>query len=292
MPSNQSRPFYPSLCVLFGAMLWGVVWYPMRLLEQGGLHGVWLSLILYGSVLIAGLPFYRRRTLQGLARSPGLALLLLSTAGWTNVAFVLAVLDGNVLRVLLLFYLSPLWATLLGWLLLRERISRVAVFSLVVAMSGALLMLWDRQLGFPWPQDRIDWLALTAGFAFALSNVATRKAQNISLAGKVFCVWSGVVITALAMIGLFAVPLPVMSLNVFGGAVALGLCGILLMTVLVQYGVTHLPVYRAAILTLVELIAGAVSQQLLTNEVVMPREWIGGALIVVGAYLSARAAKD
>jgi drug/metabolite transporter (DMT)-like permease len=65
--------------------------------------------------------------------------------------------------------------------------------------------------------------------------------------------------------------------------------GILLMTVLVQYGVTHMPVHRSAVIALVELVVGAVSQQILTNEVVTTQEWVGGVLIVTGAYLAARA---
>ena len=35
--------------------------------------------------------------------------------------------------------------------------------------------------------------------------------------------------------------------------------------------------------------ASAASQQLLTDEIVTAREWAGGALIIVGAYLAARA---
>jgi len=50
-----------------------------------------------------------------------------------------------------------------------------------------------------------------------------------------------------------------------------------------------MPVHRSAVIALIELVAGAVSQQLLTNEVVTMREWVGGVLIVVGAYLAARA---
>jgi drug/metabolite transporter (DMT)-like permease len=76
---------------------------------------------------------------------------------------------------------------------------------------------------------------------------------------------------------------------VLAGAVALGLGGILLMTVLVQYGVSNLPVHRSAVLALIELVAGAVSQQLLTDEVVTAHEWVGGGLILVGAWLSAQA---
>jgi drug/metabolite transporter (DMT)-like permease len=58
----------------------------------------------------------------------------------------------------------------------------------------------------------------------------------------------------------------------------------------VQYGVTHLPVHQSAVIALIELVAGAVSQQLLTDELVTSREWLGGVLIAIGAYLSGRAA--
>jgi drug/metabolite transporter (DMT)-like permease len=260
----------------------------MRLLEQGGLDGIWLALILYAAALAASLP-YIYRSVRELARSPGWLSVLMLSAGWTNIAFVEAVLEGNILRVLLLFYLSPLWATLMGRLFLGEAISRTALVSLAIATTGALFMLWNPTAGLPWPQGRADWFALTAGFAFALSNVATRAVQQASIATKVFCVWAGVTVMALVMIGVLAVPAPQVSLGIFGGAVALGVFGILAMTLLIQYGVTHMPVYRAAVLTFVELVAGAVSQALLTDEVVTLQEWAGGALIVVGAYLAARA---
>ena len=287
MPSNDTR-FYPVAAMLVGASLWGVIWYPMRLLEGGGLGGVWLTLTLYGAAMVASLP-RTARAIPEFAKRPALLVLLMLAAGWTNIAFVEAVLEGNILRVLLLFYLSPLWATLMGWLFLRERITRTAFASLIIAMAGALLMLWNPILGTPWPQGKPDWMALSAGFAFALSNVIVRKMQDISIAAKALAVWAGVVVVALVMIASLAVPVPHPPVSIFTGAVALGLFGILLMTTLVQYGVTHMPVHRSAVLALIELVAGAISQQLLTNEVVTGREWVGGVLIVAGAYLAARA---
>src|SRR4030065_2969991 len=157
-------------------------------------------------------------------------------------------------------------------------------------MGGALRMLWNPVLGAPWPQGKADWMALTAGFAFALSNTVTRKLHDVSIEAKVLSVWSGVSIVALVMIAMFSLPMPQPSLSIFTGAVALGVFGILLMTLLVQYGVTHMPVHRSAVLALIELVAGAISQQILTNEMVSGREWVGGVLIVVGAYLAARSA--
>ena len=217
MLSNQTRPFYPSLAVLIGAILWGVVWYPMRLLEDRGLGALWLTFVIYA----AALP-YTVRSLGTLNRSPGWLTVLALAAGW------------------------------------------------------------------PWPQSDADWFALSSGFAFALSNVATRAAQEVSIRAKIFCVWIGVTTLAVAMIALFAAPAPSVTPATIGAAVALGGIGIVAMTLLIQYGVTHLPVYRSAVITFVELIAGAVSQALLSDETVTTGDWIGGALIVLGAYASAR----
>ncbi|HEY5682913.1 MAG TPA: DMT family transporter, partial [Sulfuricaulis sp.] len=245
------------------------------------------TLIMYFAALVVSLP-YTFKAFPEFTRRPVYLALLMISAGWTNLAFVEAVLEGNILRVLLLFYLSPLWATLMGWVFLREHITRMALASLIIAMAGALLMLWNPVLGAPWPQGKADWMALTSGFAFAVSIVVTRKLHDISIEAKVLSVWAGVTILALGMIAFFAIPVPQASLSIFGGAVALGVLGILVMTLLVQYGVTHMPVHRSAVLALIELVAGAVSQQLLTDEVVSVREWVGGGLIVLGAYLSAR----
>jgi drug/metabolite transporter (DMT)-like permease len=120
-------------------------------------------------------------------------------------------------------------------------------------------MLWDQNIGVPWPRDAADWFALSAGFAFALSNVLVRKMEDISVPMKSASVWGGVVLVALVMIPLLQIETPRLAHGIFAGAVALGLFGILIMTVLVQYGVTHLPVHRSAVLALIELVAGPVA---------------------------------
>jgi len=211
------------------------------------------------------------------------------SAGWCNVAFILAVLEGTVVRVLLLFYLSPIWAVLLAWLFLGERLSRQARGVFALAIIGALVMLWDPVIGLPWPSAPGDWLAVSSGFAFALSNVMTRQLQQVSVQIKTLTSWAGVMVIATAML-LFSgsVVLPEVSLSVWLAAAALGWFGIVIMTLAVQYGVTHMPVHRSAVILLFELIAGALSASLLTNEVVRPLEWLGGVLIIAAAYWAAR----
>jgi drug/metabolite transporter (DMT)-like permease len=208
--------------------------------------------------------------------------------GCTNIAFVLAILNGNIMRVLLLFYLSPLWAVVLGWIVLGERVSRLAMLTLAVAMTGAFIMLWRPTLGIPWPVGHADWLAIAAGLAFAVSNVIVRGTPQVSIVEKVTSTWFGVVALAAGLILSFGVPAPSITLSAMLAALLLGAAGIACMTVLVQYGVTRMAIRRSAVILLFELVAGAVSQQLLSNEVVTLTEWVGGALIVLAAYLSAR----
>ncbi len=208
-------------------------------------------------------------------------------SGWCNVSFVIAVIEGNVVRVVMLFYLSPLWAVLLGWIFLRERLSVLSWFVLILAMAGALIMLWDPDMGMPWPQDRADWLALSSGFSFALANVIIRSMQDISIQIKTMSVWIGVVIVSIIWIVVMQEEMPDTSVEVLLSGIALGVFGVILMTVLVQYGVTHMPVYRSAVILLFEIVVAAVSAGLLTNEVILTREWIGGMLIIAAALESA-----
>ena len=285
--SKPENRLLPILSLLFTATLWGVIWYPLRLLAEQGLAGLWSGLISYGAVLSLFLwvPVRERASLQ--RNYLPFALMGLS-AGWCNVAFIMAVLDGNVVRVLLLFYLSPFWAVCLGWFLLDERLDRQSMLVFAIAVVGALVMLWDESLGMPWPRDSADWLAVSSGFAFALSNVFVRRLQDVSVLLKSTGSWVGVVVVAASWILLSHTGFPEVGPGVLFAAVALGLCGFLVMTFTVLYGVTRMPVHRSAVILLFELVIGAVSSLLLTDEVVLPRDWLGGFMIVAAAWLAAR----
>ncbi len=277
----------PVFLLLFSASMWGLIWYPLRVLEHHGLSGLWATLIMYGAALLPAL-FLLSGRCREFAQHPGLLLLIALGNAWCNVAFILAVLDGTVVRVLLLFYLSPVWATLLGMLLLDERLNRTAMLTLVLAMFGALVMLWEPELGMPWPKDRADWLALSAGVGFAFSNVLVRKLAHVSIRVKAASTWLGVSVLALVWIIVSDTALPAVEPPVIASAALLGVLGIVSMTLAVLYGVSYMPVHRSSVILLFEIVVGAVSSLLLTSEVVLWREWIGGALIMLAAYLSTR----
>lgn len=285
--NKHSHTLFPIFSLLLAATMWGLIWYPLRLLEGAGLAGLWSTLAMYcAALLVCMVPVYRRR--EEFSHTPGILLIMGLSAGWCNVAFVLAVLEGSVVRVLLLFYLSPFWTVILGRLFLGERLSALAALVFVTAVGGALFMLWDPAIGWPWPRDRADWLALSSGFAFAIANVSVRHMQAVSNCVKAGMNWLGVLFICLLLLWLEGLPFPSVSPMTWGGAVILGWFGIVIMTLAVQHGVTHMPVYRSSTILLFELVAGAVSASLLTDEHVQLREWIGGGLIVLAAYVAAR----
>lgn len=288
MPTNQSpHALIPVISLLLSACLWGVLWYPLRILEGQGLPGLWSTVTIFGAALCFSLTLVvvqRRRI-----RCHLLTLLLMAAAsGWCNVAFIQAVLSGNVVRITLLFYLSPIWTVLFGRLILTERLDRQALMTLAFALCGALIMLWDSNLGFPWPQDTADWLAISSGLGFALSNVLVRKLSDEDIWIKTVFAWAGVVVLAGAWLLLGRTPPATADVQVIELTIFVGGAAMICMTLLVIYGLTHMPAHRAAVILLFELIAGAVSAELLTDEIVRLQEWLGGLLIVVAGYFAAR----
>lgn len=283
------RNVLPVAGVLSGALVWGLIWYPFRVLQEAGVSGVMATFLAYFLALLCGafvLPrVWRERSTLG-----GWALLLILSAGWANLGYVLGMLQGEVMRVLLLFYLAPVWTVLFSYWLLGERLNRYGYAIIVLSLGGAFIMLWRPGLGLPLPHNMAEWLGLSAGMGFALSNVVSRRAGHLSVEVKSFSLWLGAVAVTLPLllwqggmvqqIGLIAAP-SWLLLVLMGGV----LCAT---SFAVQYGVTHLPANRAIVLFLSELVFAAISSSLLTRESFGVQEGLGALLIVAATLLSGR----
>lgn len=277
--TNRDRG--PALALLLGAASWGVLWYPLRFLAAHGLGGVWLTIVIYGGALVLT-GFTHRPT----PRAPrGVLLALALTGGLMNIGFVLAVLQDNVLRVTLLFYLSPVWTVLLARIFLGERLVWPVVSGVGLAVMGMVIVLWQGQtLVFRPP----DLLAIGAGASFAVANVLLRAYPDIRLTTKVRATCAGVVVTGLVAVIAGRMPLPVASLPVMALALVGGGVGILIVTALVQYGVSALPVRQSAVLVLAEVLAAAISQHLWLHRPLGALAIGGAVVLTTGATLVAR----
>lgn len=288
-PSNQNA--LPVIALLVGAAIWGLLWYPYRLLEQAGITGPAATAITYVVALLLGLLVFRNNLQRSriFGRYPHLLLWIGLCAGWANLAYVLGVIHGEIMRVMLLFYLAPLWTIVFARLLLDEVLSLHGYLIIAFSLAGAIIMLWQPEHGFLLPSSYGDWMGISAGFMFALSNVLSRKDQYHGIRLKSVAVWIGVALVAFGY-SLFLPDLPIPS-DISAGTYLL-LLGVGLtvfaLSLVVQYGLTHTPANQAIVIMLFELVVAGIGAYFLTNEVMTLREWIGGAMIVSASLFSAR----
>jgi len=286
--SPQNKVF-PIGALLIGAFIWGLLWYPYRLLEQAGIVGPVATAITYFIALLLGLVLFWQslRTQNLLSDNPYLLLWIGLLVGCASMAYVLGVIHGVVMRVLLLFYLAPLWTIIFARFLLHEKLSLRGYWVIFLSITGAATMLWEASNNFPLPSSYGDWMGLAGGVVFALSNVLIRKDQVHSIQLKSLAVWLGVVLVGLICC-LLLPTLPVLS------NISLDLCLLLLATglavfvlsLVVQYGLTYVPANQAIVILLFELVVAAIAAYFLANEFMTLNEWIGGAMIVSASLFS------
>ncbi|QTR48947.1 DMT family transporter [Candidatus Thiothrix anitrata] len=279
--------------LLYATISWGLFWYPFRLLEGWGVGGLAAIFIAYLLPLLGIGWWYGKALWQ--VRHHWLWLTVLGFAsGWSNVGYVLGVLEGEVMRVLLLFYLAPLWTVLLAWVFLRERLSTLGWWVIVLSLGGAMVMLWQPQAGLPLPANVAEWLGLSAGMTFALSVVAGRHlGDTVSDWVKTVAVWLGVAV--LTGVGLLFYPQQITGMVYSWNAVwlLLGLAvAITLVTYAVQYGVARIPASQSSVIFLFELVVAAIAAYWLTHERMVLNEWIGAAMILTASLFSGRMQQD
>ena len=278
--------------LVYAATLWGLVWYPYRLLDQAGVGGIASGFFSYATPLLL-LGWLHGRALRA-ARGHWLWLTALGlAAGWTNLAYVLAVLEGEVVRVLLLFYLSPLWTVLFSRFLLHEKLNRAGWAVMALAAGGALVMLW--QPGeWPLPSHRAEWLGLSAGVMFAASNVISRHLDGVTEGAKAVSIWMGVAV--LAVIGLALKPAELDFMADAGMQTWLLLLGVGLaigsMTYAVQYGLARVPANQAIVIFLSELVVAAIAAYFLSDERMGVQEWVGAVMIITASLFSGHMEDD
>jgi drug/metabolite transporter (DMT)-like permease len=283
----------PLAGVLSGALVWGLIWFPYRVLQDAGVSGAMATLITYLLAIVCG-AFMLPRVWRERATFGWWALLLVLSAGWANLGYVLGMLHGEVMRVLLLFYLAPVWTILFSFWILGERLNRAGAFVIALSLCGALVMLWEPGLGVPLPQNLSEWLGLSAGMGFALSNVTSRRAAFLSVEMKSFSLWLGTAsLTLPFLLWQGGVAQQVLTITAQSWLL-LALMGLVLCATsfAVQFGVTHLAANRAAVLFLFELVVAAVSSYFLANEAMEVRDWIGAALIISASFLSGKLCSD
>lgn len=275
-----------NLTVVGIGFCWGLYWMPLRELDTAAAAGPWttLAVVTLGCLVLA--PFgwlgWRRLSVAG-----GRALGSIALGGASFVLYSNGLLYGHVASVILLFYLTPIWSTLIARWWLGQAVSWWRYAAIVTGIAGIALVLGGRNQGLPLPHSIGDWLGLASGLLWAVAStgmhvhVRTRAAET----NFVFC--AGAVVMALLLAPVLAPgSLPHVEvgryLPVLGWTLVLGAGWWAASLTGFMWATQQLEPPRVGILLMSEVVAGTVSAALFADEpfgVVMTL----GAMLVVAA---------
>jgi drug/metabolite transporter (DMT)-like permease len=278
-----------ALGLLLNALAWGLSWWPFRELQKFGLHPLWSNVFIF-SLAVMAICIVRPKAWYGLISSPALWLVALGS-GLTNIGFNWAVTVGDVVRVVLLFYMMPVWSLLLAWLILGERPTRTSLARVALAIAGVALVLKTPDSPWPVPHSLADWLALMGGFCFALNNAMLRRLRDLPSEQRIFAMFFGGLLFSLAVgsIGsLQGIIAPPVMLGAMGWMVLIGFAVFFLISNMsLQYGAARLKASTTSLIMLTEILFATGSSVLLGAAQLESRVVLGGLLIIAAALWAA-----
>jgi drug/metabolite transporter (DMT)-like permease len=275
-----------KLACLYAGAVWGLFWIPLRALENAGLHGLWVAVVyfLVPTLCLVPIGIWRWKhfkagglQLQITAMLSGLALLL----------YTMSIVYTDVVRAILLFYLTPIWGTILARIFLGDAITPQRIFAMAVAVVGALT-IFGLGLQFPVPQNIGDWMGVSAGLLWAIASLRINIYKDYSAIEMTlgFFFWSlifsiiAALIFAPSYIPSIAQTLPALPLLLIF-MVFLILPG----TYASLWGPKFLSPGVVGLLFMTEIVVGSISVALLSAEPFGVREVIGILLITCASLI-------
>ena len=287
----------PNAAILCSALLWGTLWIPLRGLSEAGASGAWATVVGFLLPLAVLLPRAmrdRRRILAG-GWQLGIAGLCLAAS---IALYAEGLVRGQVARVILLFYLTPVWSTLLARLLLGQPITARRLATIALGLAGLVVVL-GFEAGIPMPRAAADWMGLAGGVVWAFAMLYVGRTASHPPFDRVFVQF------------VFLAPVFWLLTQIPGGGGGVGpeaeaflrcvpwllaFAGIWMLPVvwLTIFGASWLDPVRVAIFLMLEIVVGISTAALLAGEPFGPRELASAVLILAasGVEITARRRPD
>ncbi len=281
-----------SAALVIAAAAWGLYWIPLRDIEAVGISGVWSVVFFNACPLLPLLPLlalrWRDMASAGGASMRGPTLLAAAMVGLAFTFYANALIETTVVRATLLYFLTPIWSTILGVLLLSERMTVARGIAIVVALAGLALLL-SNGTASDLPLNVGDLYGLLAGIFWAFGMTALKRWDAIPI----------LPLTALAFLfttmlsacfawALFQaeLPDPALLVQAFPTA-AFWSIAVLVPSFCVIFRVAQfLYPGRVGILTMSEAVVAILSASiLLPQETMSALQWLGAALILFAAVV-------
>lgn len=273
------------LIIFLASSFWGVLWVPMRHIEAMGLSGLWVVVLFHFLPALAMLPLIVK-TMPSSRRDWGRAAVAGALMGAGFALYSLGLVVASVTKTVILFYMTPIWSTVIAYFVLRERAGWGRWLAIAAALVGCTLVtgVSRDELRF----DPADLLGLLSGLFWALGSVMIRRYDGLNFVHVSFLQYLFGGIMALLAALYLGDPIPQLNAVLqaippaFLAAVVVFLPSVLLIFRIMQYVSPGL----VGILMLSEALVAAVSAAFWLGETLSSMQWIGvGAILTTGVFI-------
>ena len=283
--SPDLEPRWALTSLLTGSVIWGFTWLPLKFFAAAGLDGHAVSLTAYVLVALVSMPFIWRERRDW--HSETLWLILIGLCfGVANVGLTIALMSGSVVRVMLLFFLLPVWGALGGALFLGESLDIRRLTAVALSLAGVFVIVGGLR-ALAEPPSVADLAALLAGICYTAAGIANRKARRIPMISRTLSSFVGCAVLALVGLLISSPTIPDLSVQTWWLLAGFAFVWLLGAGLLTTYGVTHVQASRAAVFQIVELLVAVVSAVLIGGETLSDGDYVGGALILLATVVEA-----
>ena len=274
-----------SLALFVSASAWGIYWFPLRAIENAGLSGSWSVVFFNACPLIVLCPWlvFNFRKLIGVLGPTILAAMMI---GMAFTLYANGLVETTIVRATMLFYLTPVWSTLIGVMWLSEHLSKARIIAIGVAFLGLFLLLSNGESS-AYPLNIGDLFSFLSGIFWAIGAATLNRWSKIPILPLATFVFVSTTLISALFAGVFYVdPLPdlVMIKTAFPTA-AFWSIFIMLPSFCIIFRVSQILFPgRVGILAMSEVIVAIISASILVpEETMLLMQWVGaGAIILAG----------
>ena len=276
---------YPNLTVVISCLFWGTYWIPLRSINSGNSASVWpiflgfllLALILVKPLIKSITNIFINKNYFFLA---GCFFAALGISLYSE-----SLLRGEIAKVVVLFYLCPIWGTIFARFILNHSFTLKRIFSIILVIMG-LEIIVSFEKGIILPSATVERIALLAGLMWAMSMTLFNLANTTSGVEK-----TSLTAFLIPFVYLFlcfipggrnlAIPYSLLNIHpIYIWMILFAIIWLLPSILLTYFSVEVLDPGRINILLAFEVAVGFFSSALLTNEIIGFREYIGAIFVV------------
>ena len=281
---------YPNLTVIIACLFWGTYWIPLRYLDSNSNASVWpifLSFLLLALILAKPLI---RAIIKVFINKNYFFLISCFFAALGIALYSESLLRGEIAKVVVLFYLCPIWSSILTRIFLHQKFTTKRIISIILGFIGLEIIIGIEQ-GFFLPSNLVEWIAILAGITWAISLTIFNLAESTSGLQK-----TSLTIFFVPFIFLLLCFIPgerstIISSNLLSfnpiliWIVMFAIFWLLPSILLIFFSVEILDPGRINILLAFEVVVGILSATLLTSEIIGLKELLGAFFIITACSI-------